>query len=104
VGRARGGGGTARGPQVGVEARPIESTGHGRTIHQTVRDAYEAIAYVGRPFHETHRTGCSPSRSCTAAPPNGDDLGAEMRRRREPVPMAASYPRGRFVGVDLSGA
>mgnify|MGYP001113231549 CR=1 FL=1 len=24
------------------------------TIHQKVRDAYEAIAYVGRPFHETH--------------------------------------------------
>ena len=24
------------------------------TIHEQVRHAYEAIAYVGRPFHETH--------------------------------------------------
>ena len=76
------------------------------TIHQKVRDAYEAIAYVGRPFHETH-----PNRLLAVAqlhgvaPPRRETIsvleigcgdGANL------VPMAASYPRGRFVGVDLS--
>ena len=77
------------------------------TIHQKVRDAYEAIAYVGRPFHETH-----PNRLLAVAqlhgvaPPKRETIsvleigcgdGANL------VPMAASYPRGRFVGVGGMG-
>jgi len=76
------------------------------TIHQKVRDAYEAIAYIGRPFHETH-----PNRLLAVAqlhgvaPPKRETIsvleigcgdGSNL------VPMAASYPRGKFVGVDLS--
>ena len=76
------------------------------TIHQKVRDAYEAIAYVGRPFHETH-----PNRLLAVAqlhgvaPPKRETIsvleigcgdGSNL------VPMAASYPHGQFVGVDLS--
>ena len=76
------------------------------TVHDAIKDAYETIAYVGRPHHPTSPTllaaigqlhGLAPR---TGAPiamleiASGD--GSNL------LPIAAAHPGGRFVGVDLS--
>ncbi|CAG1005623.1 putative protein RP789 [Burkholderiales bacterium] len=75
-------------------------------IHQAIRTAYEAVPYVGRPFHQTH-----PNRLLAVARLHGVPIpklgtisvleigsgdGSNL------LPMAAGAPHGRFVGVDLS--
>lgn len=76
------------------------------TIHPQVGDTHDANGPVGRPIPETH-----PNRLLAVAqlhgvaPPKRETIslleigcgdGGNL------VPMAASYPRGRFVGIDLS--
>jgi len=76
------------------------------TIQPQVHDAHEANAPVGRPIRETH-----PNRLLAVAqlhgvaPPNRETISLleiGCGDGENLVPMAASYPRGRFVGIDLS--
>ena len=76
------------------------------TIHESIRVAYETIPYVGRPFHETHPNRLlAVARLLGIAPPVRETIsvleigsgdGSNL------LPIAAAYPHGRFVGVDLS--
>ena len=76
------------------------------TIHEQVRHAYEAIAYVGRPFHETHPNRLLAVAQLHGVKPPGRELVSVLEigsgDGSNLLPMAASYPRGRFVGVDRS--
>jgi SAM-dependent methyltransferase len=76
------------------------------SIHETIRVAYETIPYVGRPFHETHPNRllavaqlhglAAPKRDTISVLELGSGDGSNL------LPIAAAYPRGHFVGVDLS--
>ncbi len=76
------------------------------SIHESIRVAYETIPYVGRPFHETHPNRllavarlhgiAPPARERISVLEIGSGDGSNL------LPIAAAYPRGRFVGVDLS--
>lgn len=68
---------------------------------------YDAVAYPGHSFSQTH-----PARLATIAHFHGMSpaLPSEMRvlelgcgRGGNLIPMAAQYPRSRFLGIDLSG-
>ena len=76
------------------------------TIHADLRDAYEAIPYVGRPNHYSepgrlHAIAALhglevPSRATLSVLEIGCGDGSNL------LPLAAAHPGGRFVGVDLS--
>ncbi|MEO8487302.1 MAG: class I SAM-dependent methyltransferase [Betaproteobacteria bacterium] len=76
------------------------------TIHDDLRDAYEAIPYVGRPNHysEPGRLAAIAKLHGLPVPPRdtlsmleiGCGDGSNL------LPIAAAHPGGRFVGIDLS--
>ena len=76
------------------------------SIHAELRDAYEAVEYVGRPNHysEPSRLHAIATLHGLAVPPLetlsvleiGCGDGSNL------VPVAAAHPGGRFVGIDLS--
>lgn len=76
-------------------------------IHDALKEAYEAVPYDGRPNASSH-----PDRLRAIAILHGlDPLPADAPAVLELgcgdgsnlLPMAAALPRGRFVGIDLSG-
>ncbi len=76
------------------------------SIHDAIKNAYEAIPYVGRPHHNT-----SPTRLRAVAHLHGLPVraGAPLSMLEiasgdgsNLLPIAARHPDGRFVGVDLS--
>ena len=76
------------------------------SIHADLRDAYEAVAYVGRPnpFSEPGRLHAIATLHGLAVPPLASlsvlELGCGDGSNL--LPLAAAHPDGRFVGVDLS--
>ena len=76
------------------------------SVHDDLREAYEAIAYVGRPNHysEPGRLHAIATLHGLAVPPRESlsvlELGCGDGSNL--VPVAAAHPGGRFVGVDLS--
>ncbi len=76
------------------------------TIHADLRDAYEAIPYVGRPNHfsEPGRLQAIAALHGLPVPPRASlsvlEIGCGDGSNL--LPLAAAHPGGRFVGVDLS--
>lgn len=76
------------------------------TVHADLRDAYEAIPYVGRPNHysEPGRLHAIATLYGLPVPPRATlsvlEIGCGDGSNL--LPLAAAHPGGRFVGVDLS--
>ena len=75
-------------------------------VHADVRDAYESVAYAGRPNHHSHPDRLAAIASLlglrAAGPDRARILEAGCGDGANLLPLAARYPDATFVGCDLS--